>query len=64
MNVREKVGCSLPAQRRSGFFLVLELRDDEPLFDVEARDGAAGFRMPLDMLVGKVDEDGDLISVL
>ena len=50
-------------ERRSGFFLVLELRDDEPLFDVEARDGAAGFRMPLDMLVGKVDEDGDLISV-
>ena len=31
------------------------------LFDVEMGK-QAGFRMPLDMLVGKVDEGGDLIS--
>jgi len=37
--------------------------DDEPLFDLEARNGTPGFEMPLDMLVGRTDEDGDLISL-
>jgi hypothetical protein len=63
MIVREKVGCSLLRNICNGFLVVLKLRDDEPLFDLEARDGTAGFRMPLEMLVGKVDEHGDLISL-
>ena len=37
--------------------------DDEPLFDLEARNGTPGFEMPLDMLVGRIDEDGGLISL-
>ena len=42
MIVREKVGCSLLHKSGNGFFAVLELRDDEPLFDVEALNGTAG----------------------
>jgi hypothetical protein len=45
-------------QSGNGSFVVVELRDDEPLFDVGARNGAAGLAMPLDMLVGEVDKDG------
>jgi hypothetical protein len=63
MIARQKAGCSHLRKRYNRFLVVLESRDDEPLFDVEARDGTAGFRMPLDALVGKVDEDSDLISV-
>jgi hypothetical protein len=64
MIVREKAGCSLPRKdRQRGFFVILELRDDEPLFDGDARNGSAGFGMPLDIVIGKVNEHGDRISV-
>jgi hypothetical protein len=63
MVLREETGCSLLRKTGNGSFVILKLRDDEPLFDVEARKGTAEFGMPLDMFVGKVDEDGDLISL-
>jgi hypothetical protein len=63
MIVREKAGCALLRKRGNGFFVALELRDDEPLFDLETRNVTAGFGMPLDLVVGKVDEDGDQISL-
>jgi hypothetical protein len=64
MNQKELVEALARAgDSGNGFFAVLELRDDEPLLDVETRDGTAGFRMRLGMLVGKVDEHGDLISL-
>jgi hypothetical protein len=56
-------GCSLLRKSGNRFFLILELRDDQPLFDIEARHGTSGYEMLLDMLVGKADEDGDLISL-
>jgi hypothetical protein len=61
MVVREEAGCSL--LRESGNFSIVDLCDDEPLFDLEAGNGTAGFEMPLDMLVGRIDEDGGLISL-
>ena len=39
------------------------MRDDEPLCDVETGNGIAGFKMPRDIVVGKADEDGDLIRL-
>jgi hypothetical protein len=62
MVVRERAGCSLLRKSGNGFFVILELRDVEPPFDVEPPHGTAGF-VPLDMLVGKVNEDGDLFSL-
>jgi hypothetical protein len=47
-----------------GFFVILGLGDDHPLFDVATGNGTAGLGIPLNMVVGKVDEDGDLISPL
>jgi hypothetical protein len=61
MIVREKAGCSLP-RAATCFFVTLELRDDEPPFDVETRNGTAGIGMSLYMLVDK-DKDGDLIPL-
>ena len=48
-------------QERQRFFVTPEIRDGEPLFDVETRDETAGFGMPLNMVDGKVDEDRDVI---
>jgi hypothetical protein len=64
MVVREEARCSLLRESGSGRFNILDLRDDEPLLDLEARNGTAGFGMLLDMLVGRTDQDGDLISPL
>ena len=62
MIVREKAGCSLLPRAATCFFVILELRDDEPPFDVEMRNRTAGIGMSLDMLVDK-DEDDDLNSL-
>ncbi len=61
MILRENAGCSLLRKSGNGCFVLLELRDDEPLIDDEARNRTAGFGMPQDMLVVEVDEDDDLI---
>jgi hypothetical protein len=51
-------------KRGKGFFIVLGLDDDKPLFDVATGNGTTGLGIPLNMVVGKVDEDSDLISLL
>ena len=62
MIVRERASCLLSAQEGNEFFVILELGDDEPLFDVTTRNETAGFGSPLNMVVGKADEDGDPTS--
>jgi hypothetical protein len=62
MIVREKAGCSLLPRAATCFFVTLELRDDEPPFDVETPNGTAGIGTSLYMLVDK-DKDSDLISL-
>jgi hypothetical protein len=62
MIVREKAGCSLLPRAATCFFVTLELRDDEPPFDVETPNGTAGIGTSLYMLVEK-DEDGDRIPL-
>jgi hypothetical protein len=48
----------------NGFFVRLELRDDESCLMSKRVTGQLGSgRPPLDMLVGKADEDGELISL-
>jgi hypothetical protein len=42
---------------------MLELHDDEPLLDVETSSGTAGFGGPLDLVVDKIDEAGDLTPI-
>jgi hypothetical protein len=63
MIVRERAGYSLLSKSGNGSVIILGLCDPEPLFDAEALIATAGYRIRLGMFVGKVDQDGDRISL-